>query len=332
MTANNPAAQTGARNMGVDLLRAICILYIVGFWHLMNYTHPMPGYVNWFTEGLTYVAMATFVFCSGFLLAGQAVKPDALGLWSFYRRRLVRIYPLYLVAVLLFAVAGIASLEQTIDGVLLISMFEPPALPTLWFVTMIMVFYLIAPLPIYFASRPKIAILSAAAIFLALIAIYLWVKQIEPRIILYFPVFVLGIFYRRQPAIGAWLTRYQWWLLGVALILLRLSWTANIWSLSGALLAIPLTLTGATALFVFADRIARPLHRATIAFFAYASFGLYLFHRLVFKWAVALYLPTDGWDQIIYLAAAVLPIAILVGWGMQLGYDRLLARSSPAAK
>ena len=323
MTAANPAAHPGTRSLGVDFLRAVCILYIVGYWHLMNYTNAMPGYVNWFTEGLTYVAMATFVFCSGFLLGRHEVGLNPQGLWSFYRRRLLRIYPLYLVAAVLFGLVGIASLAQVIDGVFLISMFDPPALPTLWFVTMIMVFYLIAPLLIRFASRPVVAALIGLAIFLSLIAVYLLVKRIDPRIVLYLPVFVLGILYRRQPAIGAFLTRYQWWLLLAALILLRLSWMGNIWSLNGALLAIPLTLAGASALFVFADRIASLLHGPTVAFFAYASFGLYLFHRLIFKWAIALYLPAQGWEQVIYLAAVVLPIAILVGYGMQRGYDRL---------
>jgi peptidoglycan/LPS O-acetylase OafA/YrhL len=323
MTATDPAARPRTRNMGVDFLRAICILYIVGYWHLMNYTTAVPGYVNWFTEGLTYIAMATFVFCSGFLLGGNEVSLDPQGLWSFYRRRLLRIYPLYLVAAVLFGVVGIASLAQVMDGLLLVSMFNPPALPTLWFVTMIMVFYLIAPLLIRFAGRPAIAVLIGLAIFLSLIAVYLLVKRIDPRIILYLPVFVLGILYRRQPAIGAFLTRYQWWLLLAALILLRLSWMGNIWSLNGALLAIPLTLAGSSALFVFADRIASVLHGPTIAFFAYSSFGLYLFHRLIFKEAIALYLPAPGWNQVIYLAAVVLPIAILVGYGMQRGYDRL---------
>lgn len=326
MTATDPAARPDTRHMGVDFLRAVCILYIVGYWHLMNYTNAVPGYVNWFTEGLTYVALATFVFCSGFLLGRHEVKLDARGLWSFYRRRLLRIYPLYLLAALLFGLTGIASLAQVVDGLFLISMFDPPALPTLWFVTMIMVFYLIAPLLIRFAGRPAVAVLIGLAIVLSLIAVYLLVKHIDPRIVLYLPVFVLGILYRRQPAIGAFLTRYQWWLLLLALVLLRLSRMGNIWSLNGALLAIPLTLASSAALFVFADRIASRLHGPTIAFFAYASFGLYLFHRLVFKGAIALYFPQEGWSQVIYLMAIVLPISILVGYGMQRGYDHLAAR------
>ncbi len=30
------------RNMAIDFIRAICILYIVGFWHLFNYTEAFP--------------------------------------------------------------------------------------------------------------------------------------------------------------------------------------------------------------------------------------------------------------------------------------------------
>jgi hypothetical protein len=83
------------------------------------------------TMGLTYAALATFVFCSGFLLARRDVKVDPQGLWSFYVRRLLRIYPLDLIALVSF---GIAKWQQILERALLTSMLTLPAMPTLWFV------------------------------------------------------------------------------------------------------------------------------------------------------------------------------------------------------
>jgi murein DD-endopeptidase MepM/ murein hydrolase activator NlpD len=34
------------RNLGIDLLRGLSILYIVGFWHLLGYTNAIPNYNN----------------------------------------------------------------------------------------------------------------------------------------------------------------------------------------------------------------------------------------------------------------------------------------------
>ncbi len=332
MTAANLAARPGSRSLGVDFLRAACILYLVGYWHLIPYTTALPGYSNWFTEGLKYVTLATFVLCSGFLLSGHRVELSPQGLWSFYRRRLLRIYPLYLLAAILFDLAGIANLTQVIDGALLVSMFSPPALPTLWFVTMIMVFYLVAPLLILLGDRPSLVILVGGALLALLIAQHLLVKPIDLRIAMYLPVFALGILYRQQAVLRTLLTRYRWPLLALAILLLPLSRIGNEWSVSGAMLIVPLLLASAAALLVFADRIADLLHGPTIAFLAYSSFGLYLFHRLVFKAAIAVYFPAQGWDQVLYLLGIGVPVGILIGYVVQRGYDGLAARWSHGEK
>lgn len=326
MASSTVPGLPSGRSLGVDLLRALCILYIVGYWHLIPYTSALPGYANWFTEGLKFVAMATFVVCSGFLLARQSVSLDPAGLWSFYRRRLLRIYPLYLLTLILFGLTGLATLEQVIDGALLVSMFDPPAMPTLWFITMIMVFYLAAPLLIRFAERPAILVAIAAGLLLALAGEHLFVKPIDLRIFIYLPVFALGISVHRRPGLQAWLEQRQWLLLVLAALMLPLSRIGNEGSLSGALTLMPLVLVSGSALFLVAERLVGPLHAPSIGFLAYASFGLYLLHRLVFKAVIALHFPAQGWDQVGYLLLVALPLSILAGYGLQRGYDRLLAR------
>ena len=45
------------RNIGIDLLRAGSMLYIVGFWHLLEYTRAID-YQNDLTHRLTWIALA----------------------------------------------------------------------------------------------------------------------------------------------------------------------------------------------------------------------------------------------------------------------------------
>ena len=47
-----------------------------------------------------------------------------------------------------------------------------------------------------------------------------------------------------------------------------------------------------------------------------------VFHRVVFKAAIALYFPEEGRDQVVYLLLVVLPVTILIAYLIQTGYDR----------
>lgn len=314
------------REFGVDFLRAASILYIVGYWHLIPYTEWLPGYANLYTAALKYVTLATFVFCSGYLLARQPLTLTPRSLWSFYGSRLIRIYPLYLLALILFLIATITAWQKLVEGALLISMFQPPPLPTLWFITMIMLFYLAAPFLILAGDKPAYLLTLGAAGFGLLVVVHHWVHRIDPRLLLYWPVFVTAIGYQRQPAMRAWLKQRGWMLLLLLPLTLWVCRGANEWSLVGIVRALPITLIGALVLFIYAPAIVRPLHTRTIMVLAYSSFGLYLFHRVTFKAAIALYFPAEGWHQALYLLLVVLPLTILIAYAIQAGYDRALTQ------
>lgn len=314
--------RTSNRDIGIDFLRAASILYIVGYWHLIPYTDALPGYANLYTEALKYITLATFVFCSGFLLARQPVGLGLAELSVFYRRRLLRIYPLYLLALLLFLIAGIAPFAQLLDGALLISMFQPPPLPTLWFITMIMLFYLAAPVLIQTADQGAWLPLPAIGLFGALLAVHQWLHPIDLRLLFYWPIFVIAILYQRRPRLRDWLQRRRLALLLLLVPALLLCRGANEWSMLGIARAFPIALVGTLLLFIYAPVIARPLHARTVAFLAYTGFGLYLLHRVVFKAAIALYFPADGGGQVLYLLLLVLPVTILIAYLIQSGYDR----------
>ena len=57
---------------------------------------------------------------------------------------------------------------------------------------------------------------------------------------------------------------------------------------------------------------------------SYSSYALYLLHRVLFLLALELFFPRTAAGALGYLAGVVLPFTILVAYGVQLGYDRLL--------
>lgn len=315
------------RNNAIDLLRVICIVYIVGYWHLIPYTTWLPGYANQYTEAVKDIALGTFVFSSGLLLARRDVQLRFDALLSFYQRRVMRIYPLYLLALILFGLAGLASWPVIAKAALLISSFAPPPPPTLWFITMIMFFYLLAPLLIRAArSAPGFAVLSAG-LLLACLGYDVYIHPMDSRLFLLFPSFALGVYIQRAPATKERLQRHPLWLLALLIPAFWLGLPGNNgFDTSTSLLRAPLVALGAVLLVIYTERLCKRLHSPFILALSYASFGVYLFHRLIFKQAIALYYPTDGLLQALYLLGLAVPVTFILAYMVQKAYDTGLAR------
>ena len=325
------------RNNAIDFLRAFCVLYIVGYWHLFPYSTAFPAYANYYTEGLKEIVLGAFALSSGYLLAQRDIGLSLREILSFYRRRLVRIYPLYLLAVLLFGIAGIATPVQVTHAALLTSMFAPPALPTLWFITMIMFFYLAAPFLIHVSGTAKGCLLLGGGALLLFVLYHVAINPVDVRMIMYFPAFLFGIVLHRQPAVQPFLTRWCWVPIALLAPGLALSVAGNEVSIAGALSKVPFILAGASALLVCANRFARGAYSRAVYFVSYASFCIYLFHRVVFKYTIDFYFPEDGAYQVLYLLAFSLSATIMLSYLAQKAYDhgvvladRLVRRVTPA--
>jgi peptidoglycan/LPS O-acetylase OafA/YrhL len=106
----------------IDFLPAASVLYIVGFWHALGYTTAVPGYPNAITHRVTVVILGLFVFLSGFLLANKDVSSFE-SIVTFYKRRLFRIWPLYILSLIVFVLSGLTSSKTALLSAVGISMF-----------------------------------------------------------------------------------------------------------------------------------------------------------------------------------------------------------------
>lgn len=315
------------RNNAIDLLRVLCIVYIVGYWHLIPYTAWLPGYANQYTEALKDIALGTFVFSSGLLLARRDVQLRFGDILTFYQRRVVRIYPLYLLALILFGLAGLASWPVIAKAALLISSFAPPPPPTLWFITMIMFFYLLAPLLIWAARSALGFVLLSAGLLLVCLGYEAYIHPMDSRLFLLFPSFALGIYAQCAHGTKELMQRHHLWLLALLIPSFWLGLPGNNgFDTSTSLLRAPLVALGAVLLVIYTERLCKQLNSPFILALSYASFGVYLFHRLIFKQAIALYYPTDGLQQALYLFGLAVPVTFVVAYVLQKVYDTGLAR------
>lgn len=311
-----------ARLVFVDYLRAGAILYIVGFWHLWEYAPDAPPYQNSFTLSAILVALGLFVFLSGVLLGRTEVRPKIGSVLAFYRRRLLRIYPLYIFALAVFVMMGITSQEVAWKAAVGLVMFTGPAPATLWFVAMLIWFYLLAPLLIISAGRgSSFVALSAALYFLMGLAAWI-LPDADKRLFIYFPAFAFGI------ATGAGLWRVEQWILAsfaAMVVLLALL----VFSGGLGLLTVPLqgglAVTGSMVIFGLCSRYRGAfVPSRAVAFVSYASFAMYLFHRPLLTLAKDVFMPQGFLLQWCYLTLLWLPLIVLVSWLIQNSYDRLV--------
>lgn len=304
------------RLFSIEYLRAFSILYIVGFWHLFDYTHAFREYYNSFTRMAMIISMGLFVIISGFLVGSSAMK--SVSLIHFYKNRLIRIYPLYALAVILLYAYGVNDAATSIKSLILISMYYGPAPVTLWFITMIMLFYLVTPLLLKLVESPVKYLLFIVAIFAMTVMAQAIFRTVDHRLVLYFSCYCIGIYCSRY---GLRTRVVNIW---SALLLLCLCLILPFVGIDiGALLRIiPIIFSSTYLIFAInylnEDKFKRLNIVSTLS---YCSFAMYLFHRPIYLTLKALYFPESGQFQVLYLMTVCLPAVVFISWGVQKLYD-----------
>lgn len=314
------------RDLGIDFLRAVSVLYIVGFWHLLSYTKPVVNYDNLLTNSITIVALGTFVFVSGYLIGLKEID-FTKEVNKFYINKLVRIYPLYLVALIIFAVMNLTDLAASVKAAFLVSMFVQPAPLTLWFITMLMFFYFIAPMTVIIYEKLGVKkFLLTLSFFILCLGLYSYFTQLlDTRLIMYLPSFAVGILVGKKD---------QYVLSNKIYIFLGLLFAASLTlfsitektSFSLLLVGTTLSLFGSFLLFNITKAGAYKMvgfHKG-IHKLAYGSYCMYLFHRPLYIFFKSFYFPESSFYQILYLALIIVPIIIIIAYIVQKLYDSML--------
>ena len=259
------------RDAAIDMIKGACMLYIVGYWHLFNYTTAFPEYTNPGTTRLTVSILGLFTLVSGYLMGKKEMALTKRNVMAFYRSRLLRIYPPFFMAMLLFLAMGAMSTSTFIKGATLVGMFNGPPPPTLWFITMIMCFYAAAPVLISLRAQFLQYSVTVGTVLIFLWAGLMLTHGVDARIFMYFPAFALGVFLGRTP-----FQRTSANMAFVAMLLIGscLLSVSDSGPVEQSILSMPLATLGALSLFLIgtSPRLAARIPRA-FERLSYASFS-----------------------------------------------------------
>lgn len=300
------------RDKTFDNARAFCALEIIAFWHLNNYL-PEEWQFNSdllnFGEKLTWGTLSCFTFMSGYFLSKHSFSSwsDVL---SFYKKRLVRFYGLYLVAVLSLYVGGLIvgtqffkTNGQFIRTVFGLGCLTRPYPPTVWYFCMIVFFYFLTPL-LMVSKNLKWNIIIAFILFV-LLFILKWfnILDVDERLLVYYVFFALGLYIpkisieklKNIPLISLLFFPYIIWAFYTHL---------NLWQ------GILLNLLFLICLIPICALIRNVWLCQVLGFISYGSMVAYLFHRHFYLASVLMYNYPDF--RPLNEATLPLPIALFV--------------------
>ncbi|MBP1731785.1 MAG: acyltransferase 3 [Deltaproteobacteria bacterium] len=320
-------ARMRTRSVGIDLVRAVSVIYIIGYWHLLGYSEHFVPLANGLTGRLTLVVLGLFVFVPGYLMGRKDIRLTREGLVHFYRQRILRIYTLYLIAILLFWVLGLSDGITLMKATALASMFLAPALPTLWFITMIMLYYLSVPFIRRFSHDARKLTVFCLAIMAVSLLYHKFTNMLDIRMVMFFPVFALGMYAARREA-GLQPVKLVTLACICALSCVLSLLPVGSWMIS-QLILIPMITLCALFLFLAVQRKESGIrYGAAIQLVGYSSYCMYLFHRPLYELMKRTYLPQGPLNQLLYLTLICVPLLIGASFLIQTGYDRLLAELS----
>lgn len=327
------------RDYRFDVGRAFCMPFVVLLVHLCAYIYPELRsliYVHPVLYILSYSCLGVFTFSSGYLLGGKYSFGNAgnTKIWTFYKKRVLRIIPLFLLSALVLWLIGFNSAKATLNGVLCISPFFKPRPMTLWYVPVILWCYFITPL----ISRKNFTwrLISSVCILLTVWLISNFIHPIDWRFQYNMLIYLVGLV--TAPFVNWKFEDRKWvkWLLLVVYVgLLSVTFfkTPNVMfqRVAAAVGVFPL-LFGCehVANRVFhhnSSNMVSPMG-SLITNVSYASMACYMFHRLFFWAGEMIWNPSTVWVKWLYMAGVVFPVMLVLSYYIQKGYDSIIEKTT----
>ena len=317
------------RIIGFDIARVISIL-IVLYYHILGYAdvygkHPV-------VRTFVYASLCIFTFLSAYLLASKYKFETKEEIKTFYKKRVLRFYPLFFISSILLYFLGVNGRFTTLKGLLGISPFYKPHPITMWYCAMLISLYLITP----FWAKGGLhkQVLKFLSVIAVIILIDLAFHCVVPRTYSYFTVYFAGILISQKwgEAFLDCLKRYSILLMSIFIILViitfitkndALKYINSGWGLF-ALLSAYLKMGNSL-------RDNRTLV-SVFTFLSYASMCMYLYHREVFVLMLRAWYPARPLFVFLYLGTIGVIISIVIAYYIQRSYDGMVSKLSQTEK
>lgn len=304
------------RNYPFDLTRSICVIWIVGFWHMLQYL-PEELQLSDATlpifKSVTMGVLSCFTFLSGYFLKKYDFQDiqDAL---VFYKKRFLRFYPLFVIATFSLLICG-STIRQIVFATVGLSLLCPLPIQTLWYFSMLLLFYLMTPLLKIRRDDLRKNVISIGVVLIVLVLSYLF---FDKRLVIYFPFYVLGLNVPNR-IVDKMLNPFSLVAAIAAFVIIRILGQDNI------ILQIVQSLCGLIAIISFCKLVYSDGLKYTVSFVAEASMCAYLFHRPLYT-IILIALRKFAQYQYMSIPIALLSLIVLflVAYFIQTLYNRLI--------
>ena len=317
-------SSTKTRILYLDFLRACAVLYVVSIRHLDDYANDL--YYGKLDNILTNVALGILIYISGYLLSINNPIETVKDIEAFFIKRFLRTYPLYILALVLFMFCSYLTFGSLLMHVVLFNVVLDQSVMTLWFVAIICVYYLIFPLLVYRYSIVKT--IMALVIFIAVVAAFrIKFDLFDTRLLIHLPLFVAGIIVCKHESLQR-LLQNRTFIIGCTSLFIIASFFYSQGFAFKRVSMMIFMLASIPGVLFLGKHLAQTINEELIKKIAYASFCMYLFHRVIFYIISNTYIPSVQISAIIYLTLVGVPIIYFLSYYFQRFYDQLVFRLS----
>lgn len=301
-----------------DIVRSLCVLEIVGFWHILDYINCNNTIIRDYGNGLTCSVLACFTFMSGFFLGKKKINTK-----SFYLSRLTRFFiPLLLTSLILSIGGWFESIAQFISTLTGISCFFPPQPKTLWYFSMIIIFYALTPILLNNAINKPSKIFFRGLLPLFFFICMLYLQHLDERVLIYYPFYLIGIITKQENL------KY---VNNFAAIVILILWIITIrYGLNNnIIMTIILSALGVYLLFTISKNIELlfPKTNKIFSILSYASMFAYLFHREVYLFFEILFIKFLHYKSLPIMVVPIMLLSLFIAayCGQKL-YDNFISK------
>lgn len=306
------------RDMYFDFVRSISVIWIVCVWHLSDYfigsdfhriLHLLWG------KSMTDATLASFTLLSGLFLG---IKPmmKISDMLMFYKNRLIRFYPLFLVASIImyytpcYWTSFYHSFNTLLCSIVGLSCFIPPQPSTLWYMAMLLVFYILTPIVLLYQAPQKRLVLGILIWFIFFVQ-KKYLINLDIRVIYYWPFYVIGL--SLNPSLmKEYLGKYLKYILILSiLVVVTMSYFNNLITHIFYIFGVTSVYLSVIAI-IFRYKNVEKRTKKIVEFISSASMAAYLFHRQIYSIISPEYTP--------YL----IPIIFVISWYIQLIYNKII--------
>ena len=309
------------RNVVFDIARALCIIWIVCFWHMNDMIVPSQRFYDlnicpqilYITNGV----LACFTFISGFFLSKKIIK-EKRDVSSFYAKRFFRFFIPLLITCMLFCIGGWLSPLQVISTCCGVAQLLPSPYPlTVWYLSMLILFYILTPL-ILLMNKRYYRGCAIVFIYIVLLLYHYFVQHVDERLLLYYWFYFIPFIIQFNKS-----SLIIIFVVVVCMTLGSVFYKENILLLdiinrigiSSLLLMLILLLSWCICKITFMNNM--------LAIVAYASMFAYLYHREVY---VAFKLLFKEEHILVYYVPLVWIVIFMFSYWAQKYYDRFLEK------